>query len=258
MLHWGYRPPSRSAIYPGGTVAYLYEIVARIPRDTAIPADAVEIVHHWLDSSSSTPDTSNINDMIDFEDAFWNNDSAQTRTIGSYLASCISRVADSFQFLVYGTADLSGATPFGPPLDVASTSISGPAGDSDFPAEVAVCLSFHGDLTGVVESAVNPSPPPATIRPAARRRGRSYIGPIMGDPGSVLDANDEVIVSDVLQTDLSVSASRLRAAGSIDFNWVVWSKRDAAAYEVVGGFVGDSFDTQRRRGNAEQSRTVWT
>jgi hypothetical protein len=157
-------------------------------------------------------------------------------------------------------------TPLGSP-DFSRTFASNlPAADTghpDLPPEVAVKVSLHGDLTGVLEVG-----PPVTVptthearregapttttvisRPRARRRGGFYFGPL----GTAEDClrldptSQEVYLGTNLITDLAVSYAAFHIGA--DDTPVVWSRREANVFPVVGVKVDDAVDIQRRRGN---------
>lgn len=120
------------------------------------------------------------------------------------------------------------------------------------PSEVAICLSFRGNL----ESG----------QPAARRKGRIFIGPLNT---SVLqaDTNGTARVHAELQQTFVNAAQRLQAdAQTAGFNWIVFSPTSVAAeqpsggdfgeFEVTSAWVDNAFDTQRRRGVNAGSRVT--
>lgn len=132
-----------------------------------------------------------------------------------------------------------------------------------YPSEVAICLSYKNISAGSV--------------PQARRRGRIYIGPIyagigveaehqtprvqVGTRGFLIDAAQELV-------------TRLATNGH---QWMVYSRpfagrfgavkdngdpkpdlpaRPGNAYPINSFWVDDSFDIQRRRGEAPVARSV--
>lgn len=110
---------------------------------------------------------------------------------------------------------------------------------STLPLEVALVLSFKAaNVSG---------------QPAARRRGRVYIGPLSAGASST----DGVPVTGLV-TALGLQAQNLRVASdSASWSWVVWSQADQAAREVFEGWIDNDFDTQRRRGRVATARTLW-
>ena len=59
----------------------------------------------------------------------------------------------------------------------------------------------------------------------------------------------------ILRVDLTKAATTLMA--SIDPTWAVWSRHDALARAVVGGWCDDAWDVQRRRGEVAVVRTTF-
>lgn len=146
-----------------------------------------------------------------------------------------------------GSADLLGFTP-------------GP-GVTDMPQEVALVLSFHGDTTTVVENGPIDPVTGKKTRPRARRRGRIYLGPLTvaalkTDTSGVPGRPDPVLLDIV-----NDAATRLLhdpdglAPGS---SWSVHSRKENIFHEVVGGFVDNDFDTQRRRSSVSTSRLTFS
>lgn len=113
-----------------------------------------------------------------------------------------------------------------------------PSGASH-PAEVAVCLSFRAPLTSGV--------------PAARRKGRVFLGPL--DVNAVESNSGDARPSAAMRTAIASYAKRLMdyKTGPI---WSTYSEVGNSLGTVVQAWVDDSFDTQRRRGAKPNTRTV--
>lgn len=120
------------------------------------------------------------------------------------------------------------------------------SGNTNLPQEVAVCLSFQGAAKSGV--------------PQSRRRGRIYLGPLDGT-ALTMGASAAPSVSTALKDTLAEAADRLAGyTGSI--KWVVHSKYATAGDDgndtfVTNGWIDNAFDTQRRRGQAPTTRTIW-
>lgn len=123
-----------------------------------------------------------------------------------------------------------------------SFSINTGAGE-ELPSEIALCLSFHGE--------------PVSGLPAARRRGRIYIGPLGGSaaPSSGPSRPVQAFIDLIRTRALAVKAASA-ASGGI-FQWTVWSTSDAAPVPITGGWIDNAFDVQRRRGLAATARNTW-
>lgn len=234
------------------------QMVSRLPNISGLGEDTVENVLHVGFPAPASP--TEVVFCLGAFGNFWTTIAAgATDKIGSYISTEISRTAGACQILAYTTDDLTGATPMGSPVGTSSfTMPASTAGTTALPSEVAVVISYHGDLTDVPITEPNPTPPPAVIRPAQRRRGRMYIGP--------LGVGDDQMVSghprpwSVFRTDLGLAFKAMALA--IDTNTTgtlsVWSKADAATWTVFAGWVDDAWDVQRRRGLAATVRTPFT
>lgn len=115
------------------------------------------------------------------------------------------------------------------------------------PGEVAICASFHSAYGADVEFAVGGG------RPRGRDRGRVFIGPLHGNTAA-MDTNGTARVITSAQTTVIQAMTRLANAGVA---WSVWSRSSASLKPVVGGFVDDAFDTQRRRGTRPTARQTF-
>lgn len=135
--------------------------------------------------------------------------------------------------------DLPGVTPNYPIEEDTFNLAAAPTG-SPLPSECAVVLSFQGQR--------------APGFPQARRRGRIYLGPW----GT--NANTSGRPSSTLLSTIPAAAATFKSNVSAltgDTLWAVWSTVDQAPVEIVSGWVDNVWDTQRRRGLLETSRTTW-
>lgn len=114
-----------------------------------------------------------------------------------------------------------------------------PTNGNTLPTEVAVCMSYQAE--------------PVSGQSQARRRGRIFVGPLYET------ANDSGRPSTQIMTSLAVAAGEMLAAANASLNerWVVWSEAGQSAADVVGGWVDNAFDTQRRRGWEYTQRNPW-
>lgn len=234
------------------------QLVARFPSVSGQVEDRTENVIHLLGDSATY--AADLAEAVSLFRDFWTVDTGagQARPVAEYLAGAASRASNAASILAYVTSDLSGATPFGPAEHTLNFTLPAPAVAQSMPNEVAVVLSSHADLSGIPISEVNPSPPPATIRPAQRRKGRMFIGPLCISAGQ--GSSGIVSVSNTFATDLGLAAGRLQLNLITDtaLEWAIWSRADAALYPVIGGYVDGAWDTQRRRGIASSTRTTWS
>lgn len=191
--------------------------------------------------------------------AFWNTVAAgATNAIASYIGNRIARLSNTSKITGYRLNDGPAHTvtlPEGPPVYsedfTLGASGSGDAG-GDFPAEVALCISFHGSEDGLALAVggVGKTHKGGT-RPASRVRGRCYIGPfnpsVMASPSSDFPMNH-------LVTDLAAAGGALRGSAP---SWSVWSRKNGTCVAINGGFVDDEWDTVRRRRIKASFRTTF-
>lgn len=137
--------------------------------------------------------------------------------------------------------DLSQAQPRVPLREDTMTLTFG-TGDP-LPQEVALCLSFQGAKSSGVNQ--------------ARRRGRIYLGPLdRTAAGSTVNADRPHATA--LSTIATAATALATAAFGNGTPWVVYSPSNNASTSVTDGWLDNAFDTQRRRGLAPTSRTLWT
>jgi hypothetical protein len=115
-------------------------------------------------------------------------------------------------------------------------------GTSGMPEEVAICLSYYAT--------------PASGESPARRRGRIFIGPLSQ---TAFDSSSVGTFStpDPTARAAIASAAAVLADQSEAFQWAVYSPTDQIARQIIGGWVDNAFDTQRRRGRRATTRNTW-
>lgn len=139
--------------------------------------------------------------------------------------------------------------------------MSAPARIYGLPGEVACCLSYNADLTNVPEEAVDdPDADTAPERPASRRRGRVYIGPLTDAAAEMSEypiRPHSTLRNALLGFGVFLSSPTAAALTAVGTKWVVRSDSGfaGAAYPVARVSVDNSFDTQRRRGVSSTVRT---
>lgn len=231
------------------------QLVARLPHTSGRPEDMVQnTINLGVIGTLQSGDVDIA--MIAFANFYNTLAPSQTGPVASRISGAISRAANACQILAYATADLTGNTPFGSPFDMLNFTMGAEGASADLPEEVAVVVSYNGPLINVPVSQPNPNPPPAVIRPQQRRRGRMFVGPLNGVAGTQ-QGGDVFRPTPVFVTDLGLAfkgmGDTIQGAASVELG--VWSKADAEVYEVVGGYVDNAWDIQRRRGVVASSRT---
>ena len=184
---------------------------------------------------------------------FWQGSRTTALSLSGYLATDVSRGVLSAHRRYYGKEP--GEADFGSPLIVNGWTPGAPPSATGLPDEACVCLSYHGDLTDISEE-------DGATRPASRRRGRIYFGPLYagavstgaGLPTRPLGA----LVSDLLDAADDLLAASEAAA---TWSWVCAHASGTAGWSVVpvvGGWVDNAWDTQRRRGMSATTRQTFS
>lgn len=218
---------------------------------TGLPAD--EVINDFAFKgplAGAGPDEAA--DAFTVVDHFYRTNTASGSAVGKYISQAISRSV-THRMEAYHIH----AGPLGSPfatMDWLGPPAPAEAGNN-LPNEVAAVLSFHGDLTGIPEEA-------GAGRPRAQRRGRIYLGPLIVGATNVTAANPHL--DPLFQATTREAAVRLMDEASVlwgdgdeGMGWCVWSRVGATLHPVVGGWTDTAPDTQRRRGQAPTSRTVW-
>lgn len=109
--------------------------------------------------------------------------------------------------------------------------------------EVAIVVSIHGGfLSG--ES-------------AASRRGRVFLGCL----GSVVAQSTLTAFprpnAAVIENIIAANEAMVAVAATTNWRWVVYSRKNDSTVPVIGGWVDNTLDTQRRRGVGATARNAW-
>ena len=228
------------------TVIYRCEVV--LPSTTGLPADDVTNVFHVSKATALTG--SDPTDLAESIESFYNFEPTDFHNaVAKYINGSISRASGSAEVKIYQVPATPG--PLGSPVFVHNWTLADKdAGANEWPNQVACVLSFHSDLTNIAQEG------PGNTRPAARRRGRLYIGPLMSSAGNNASP---MRVSDQFTGELLTRASELQTALSgRGETWGVFSKSDWAIRPVTSASVDNRLDTQRRRLIKASGRTVHT
>lgn len=207
-----------------------------IPFSTLIPEDVSVNTFHFSGSDTVSDAAPTIKARLkDFYDL------APASTVplkNFYAGNC---VFSSARIKVY---DMDAPEPRVPVIDEGlGASNATPSGSKNLPSEVAICASFRAAA--------------ASGSPAARRRGRVYLGPLADGcvtTGTTAPARPNTSAL----TTVAQVCDRLAEASTANVLWTVYSRVDNQWRNVVAGWVDDAFDTQRRRGQSAVSRTTWS
>lgn len=234
--------------------------VVVMPRLTGVPEDEVVNDFYFVDSGATDFEAADATTLTTALSNFYNDThSPGTSDLNLYLSEALTRATNGCRIVYYAIDELDLGDPWGSPKFTRNWTLEGGVTGTPFPSEVAAALSFHADLTDIPETAPNPTPPPAIIRPAARRRGRIFIGPLQSIAGEEDGTTHENTPSAAFVNVLLGAAEYLGETTDTDtWTWCVYSGADTTMRPVVGGFVDDSWDTQRRRGSDTSTRFTFT
>lgn len=237
----------------------VYKVQAELPYQSGLPEDLAINVFYFV-TEAADPDTTEMDSIVTRLTAFYNSTPAGASagfSISDFIGIQVSRTANQDRFAFYWSPTIDPvSTPWGSPVRTTNWTIGTAAVATGLPGEVAAALSYHADLTDIPETQANPTPPPAIIRPAARRRGRLFLGPLTTGAMTNEGVNQDASIASSLRTNIGLAGKALADANTTA-SWVVYSPTDASVYLVVGGYVDDAFDTQRRRGTKAETRTLW-
>jgi hypothetical protein len=206
----------------------LYRLQVIIPMDDNLPANAASNTFHF----SAADDGSELAAIETAMDAFYTN-------MSTHLSSLITPSTWTYKW--FKMSDPVPRVPYRTTTNKGPTS----TGSNAAPPEVALCISWKTL--------------PTSGFPSGRTRNRVYIGPLAQ---GTLDTNGRPTSTAV--TALRNSANGLLTAStSAAWSWVVYSQTEVdsaggpGTFDIASGWVDNEFDTQRRRGRAATSRTVF-
>lgn len=227
--------------------------VVSLSTTSGDPADIVQNTYHF--NHVGAPDIAEMTAVCDaITDCYQIGVGGQGNSLNTFLSPAIVRDAMAHFVSVYDAEN------GGSDLHEINWALGPPGGaPNQLPSEVALCLSYHGDLTGLQEEAPDgPDLGTKVDRPKARRRGRLYYGPFSVNALSAVQAGRPITgLRDCL---IGIGDHLLngdwRPPGAI-IDWVVWSTVNQDDTPVVGGWVDNAFDTQRRRGISPTIRDLF-
>jgi hypothetical protein len=236
---------------------------------SGLPRDRFVNDFAWIASGALTQ---SICDDIadDINTSFYNQVTAGI-SIDKMLSPVVDRSANKRQFDFYDVSGALGGGSVGSPAFQAFRTVGAHLGGADgLPSQIAACVSFHADTTGLVELGpvvtTLPTPDraqdmgaPAThsghTKPKSRRRGRVYIGPLDNAQVTTAGTGGEALFVFGAQGALQGAGAGLLADSPGE--WAVWSRRDAAMQPVIGGFVDNAPDTVRHRASKANGRVTF-
>lgn len=136
--------------------------------------------------------------------------------------------------------DLSDPTPRAPITTYAVTLGAFSSTNNLIPREMCAVLSFKGSTVSGV--------------PMARRRGRLYLPPLNA---GAYDGTGRFLSSTQATLRNAANAFLTASDAAADWSWVVYSKTTGNATPVIGGWVDNAPDVQRRRGVDASARNIF-
>lgn len=216
-----------------------FRVTTTIPYFTNIPRDVVNNTLHYTWGGGSPPDDAEIEVLAQahagFIESLYDNGSGNTSSMANYMRPnlAVTRVYDA-----------SRPTPNPPVYEDVTPLVVGTQSATSLPTEVAMVLSFQGALLAGT--------------PQARRRGRIYLGGLANtDDPSGTSAFPKPSPLKVQNRCNAASAYLVTLSGT-SWTWCVFSRVNNNYVPVTNGWVDDAYDTQRRRGQDPQARTLWT
>jgi len=205
--------------------------------------------------------------------AFFNTNSG-SHPLAYYINSIISRASNACSITWTDiTAHLDGS-PAGTPYRTDTFTLGTSAGTQGMPAQLAACVALRRAYGSDLERGASASLPsderaidegaPSThtgiTRPRARDRGRIYFGPLNLNPlnSSTPGTWDNTFKTDIVNACQALY-STFNGGTHNQFNFVLWSRRNASVGDVAFVYLNEGVATQRRRGDTTQSRVhAWT
>jgi hypothetical protein len=237
----------------------LIKAVVTIPAQSELPEDAAVNVWHFrkLEPAPALVNADYAAMTFALEQYYCADNSAiaGVTAVDEFLAQgSIGNGLPTVEFYLPNAAGQAGSpTGFGELISWA------PGAAPGLPAEVAVCLSFHADLTNVAERVpAGPVGPAGDVLPRARLRNRTFL-PFLSTT-ALQSTPSGVRPHGLLLAAMATGAAALRDEAGLaarDLAWCVYSKTTGNFSSVVGGWVDDAFDTQRRRGMDPGYREVF-
>lgn len=186
--------------------------------------------------------------LVSRVNSFYNGTGEELNIVSHYISTSVNRAAthrmDLYRIAAGGLGSPILSVPWlGPGAPIAAA--------ENLPNEVAAVVSFHADLTGVLEES-------GATRPKARRRGRLYVGPL-GDNALSGDIPNPLF-SDTFLGTLRHGITDVAAGNDVAGQggaFSVWSREDQELRRVIGGWTDNAPDTLRKRGQASTARVVF-
>lgn len=220
-------------------------IRAIMTGDSGLPDDVFVNDFAFRLRAGGTPSAAQLDDLFTAVDIFYNTTTSTALSVSDFIGEAVDR-AVTHELQAFSIS--AGGSP------IATDAWLGPAApptlNSNMPVEVCGVLSFHADLTGVLEET-------GATRPRARRRGRIYLGPLTSDAVDI--TADNPLLLPTFLTTMRAAANLMGDSADTDgWDWSVWSRADDELYVITGGWTDNAPDIQRRRGAESTARVTFT
>lgn len=173
------------------------------------------------------------------------NNAYGVNSMAHYISGAASRAANAVEVRYYDVTTHLDGSPVGPPFEVDTFTLAANDGTEAGPNQCCATLSFYDgkDAEGTTRG---------------DHRGRLFLGPLQSSAyaGSAADPNAELNNNFLASAVASIKgfADDLLA---LDVLFSVWSRKDAMVRTVIGGWVSNSVDVQRRRQWGPTARSTW-
>jgi len=210
-------------------------VQASFPFFTNLPRDVMTNTFHVATAEPSGPDKNSVaTTMASRLQTFYTNAYGGTATAANYVLWGTGTVK------VY---DLTEAEPRVPGTAVLNCSAITEVA-SDIPTEVSIVMSYHAALVSGT--------------PASRLRNRIYLGGLASDAFTLSSTSAFPTIASAMRTNIIGAAQALEALNDANVQWVQYSPTTGLPSPIVGGWIDNTPDTQRRRGVSATVRTTFT
>lgn len=250
------------------TIGVLSQVV--LPNLSGIPRDSV--VHTFAFSSAGAAVDDATLDEVHANLAGYYNTAGVSGwgAVGTFLSGVLSRAANACLIKSWRIPDARAA--MGSPDKVSNFTLIAGANADNMPSEVALCVTRKAYVTapsevGDVEAIPTPKRAqrmgaPAThlgsTRPASRRRGRTYIGPLkINAVGNLATRTAEPAPDPHFIAALADAEVALGLPVGDGLPQAVFSRTDWEVHAVVTGQIDNAFDIIRKRGPRATGKTTW-
>lgn len=235
----------------------LVDARVELKHTSGMPEDVFVNTFKFRWDGPTAPSAGELAELADLLEEFYNVDTPTGTIVAQLLSYEISRAASATSIKIYTADDLGDL--LGSPSYTRQFTLGAAAGGyQSLPAEVAVVASLYADMTDIPQES-------GATRPAARRRGRSYMGPFTtnvlaaaADATTVQRPDAETIATLLDAFERLGNASQDIMSLNAGLFMSVYSPSDQALRTVKTIHVDNAFDTVRKRGPDASARTART